>query len=149
MGTNNVMTVGSGTVGTPVDSSTKCCVTYSYEDSVKKYLDWLHENGSLIIKKNAKRPHFSGFFSLSSGTVYIKRVIYSDPATIVFWSDGTKTVSKCHAGDEYSPECGLILCTLKKLVGANHVRELLSDWVTYEDIVMDIKDVRNKHRDDK
>lgn len=27
---------------------------------------------------------------------YIKRVIYNAPATIIFWSDGEKTVVKCH-----------------------------------------------------
>ena len=29
----------------------------------------------------------------------ITKVIFNDPATIVFWSDGTKTVSKCHPDD--------------------------------------------------
>lgn len=47
----------------------------------------------------------------------IKRVIFSNPATIVFWSDGTKTVVKCEAGDEYSEKIGLALCCLKKLTG--------------------------------
>lgn len=27
---------------------------------------------------------------------YVGRVIYNAPATIVFWTDGTKTVVKCH-----------------------------------------------------
>ena len=29
----------------------------------------------------------------------IDHVVFNDPATIVFWKDGTKTVTKCHAGD--------------------------------------------------
>ncbi len=62
-------------------------------------------------------------------SVYIKDVIYSNPATIVMWSDGTKTVSKVHGEDGYNPEVGLILCVLKKLQGSTHIRDLLHTWV--------------------
>ena len=46
-------------------------------------------------------------------------VIFNDPATIVFWSDGTKTVVKCQAGegDIYNPEAGLAMCYMKKALG--------------------------------
>ncbi len=47
----------------------------------------------------------------------IKRVIFNDPATIVFWNDGTKTVVKCMEGDTYSPEVGLAMCISKKMLG--------------------------------
>lgn len=47
----------------------------------------------------------------------IKKVIFNDPATIVLWDDGTKTVVKCQDGDEYSKEQGLALCIAKKHLG--------------------------------
>lgn len=47
----------------------------------------------------------------------ISRVIFNDPATIVFWDDGTKTVVKCQEGDTYSKETGLALCIAKKTLG--------------------------------
>ena len=47
----------------------------------------------------------------------IKKVIYNDPATIVFWADGTKTVVKCTEDDEYDPEKGLAMCISKKALG--------------------------------
>ena len=47
----------------------------------------------------------------------IKKVIFNDPATIVLWNDGTKTVVKCQEGDEYSKEKGLALCIAKKHLG--------------------------------
>ena len=47
----------------------------------------------------------------------IKDVIFNDPATIVLWKDGTKTVVKCGPDDEYDPEKGLALCMLKKQCG--------------------------------
>lgn len=47
----------------------------------------------------------------------IDRVIFHDPATIVYWADGTKTVVKCQDGDAYSKETGLALCFAKKALG--------------------------------
>jgi len=49
-----------------------------------------------------------------------ERVIYNDPATIVFWKDGTKTVVKCMEGDMYNPEVGLAMCVCKKLYGSKY-----------------------------
>ena len=48
-----------------------------------------------------------------------KRVIYHYPATIVYWTDGTKTVVKRDPRDKYSKRMGLFLCHLKKLCGNN------------------------------
>ena len=47
----------------------------------------------------------------------IKNVIFNDPATIVFWEDGTKTVVKCQDGDEFDPEKGLSMAIVKKAYG--------------------------------
>lgn len=47
----------------------------------------------------------------------IVKVIFSDPATIVFWGDGTKTVVKCQDGDTYSKETGLAMAIAKKVFG--------------------------------
>lgn len=47
----------------------------------------------------------------------IKNVIFNDPATIVFWDDGTKTVVKCQDGDEFDPEKGLAMAIAKKAYG--------------------------------
>ena len=48
--------------------------------------------------------------------IQIKDVIFNDPATIVFWKDGTKTVVK--ATDEaFDPEKGLAMAISKKALG--------------------------------
>lgn len=49
----------------------------------------------------------------------IKNVIFNDPATIVLWSDGTKTVVKCGENDFYDPEKGLAMAVAKKYLGTN------------------------------
>lgn len=47
----------------------------------------------------------------------IKNVIFNDPATIVFWSDGTKTVVKTQEGEIFDPEKGLAMAISKKVLG--------------------------------
>ena len=47
----------------------------------------------------------------------IDHVIYNNPATIVFWSDGQKTVVKCYAPDKYDGRTGVLLCCAKRLLG--------------------------------
>ena len=47
----------------------------------------------------------------------IEKVIYNNPATIVFWKDGTKTVVKACEDDEYDPEKGLAMAISKKALG--------------------------------
>lgn len=47
----------------------------------------------------------------------IQDVVYNGPATIVFWSDGMKTVVKCQDGDTYSKELGLAMCIAKRFFG--------------------------------
>ena len=47
----------------------------------------------------------------------IKNVIFNDPATIVFWTDCTKTIVKCQEGDEFDPEKGLTMAIAKKVYG--------------------------------
>lgn len=50
----------------------------------------------------------------------IKNVIFNPPATIVFWSDGTKTVVKCDERfEDYDPEKGIAMAIAKKLLGNN------------------------------
>lgn len=50
-------------------------------------------------------------------TIGIEKVIYNNPATVVFWKDHTKTVVKCQGEDSYDPQKGFMLCILKKLRG--------------------------------
>ena len=60
----------------------------------------------------------------------IKKVIFNNPATIVFWKDGTKTVVKCGKNDIYDKEKGLALCIAKKLYG-NKYRwyDIFKKWI--------------------
>ena len=75
-------------------------------------------------KSNHKSPDFRGF---------IKKVKFNPPATIVFWTDDTKTVVKCK-GEDYDPEKGLAMCISKKFLGdKGNYYEVFKKWLPKED----------------
>jgi len=47
----------------------------------------------------------------------IDRVIFNDPATIIIWKDGSKTVVKRSDDDVWDPEKGFCMAVIKKLYG--------------------------------
>lgn len=58
----------------------------------------------------------------------IDHVVFNDPATIVFWKDGTKTVTKCHAGDTFNKETGLAMCIIRKLTKNKHYNNIFEKY---------------------
>ena len=61
------------------------------------YMEWA--------KRNAEKPALG-----------IKKVLFNDPATIVFWMDGSKTVVKA-TNEAYDPEKGLAMAISKRALG--------------------------------
>lgn len=47
----------------------------------------------------------------------IDKVIFNDPATIIIWKDGSKTVVKRSDDDIWDPEKGFCMAIIKKLYG--------------------------------
>lgn len=76
----------------------------------------------------------------------IKKVIFNNPATIVLWNDGTKTVVKCsepcitcqdprdNQNPSFDPEKGLAMAIAKKVLGnkGNYYNEF-KKWLPKED----------------
>ena len=60
---------------------------------------------------------YDAFYASTKRQPRIVNVIFNDPATIVFWSDNTKTVVKCQDDDIYDPEKGLAMAIAKKYFG--------------------------------
>lgn len=60
----------------------------------------------------------------------IKDAIFAPPATIVYWSDGTKTVVKCSEKDIFDPEKGLAMAIAKRCGGnkGSYYKEI-QNWV--------------------
>lgn len=83
----------------------------------------------------------------------IKKVIYNDPATIIFWSDGTKTVVKCMEDEDYDPEKGFMAAVTKKVFGdkygwimRNHVKPAVENENTVSALMDSIADALRRKR---
>ena len=63
----------------------------------------------------------------------IEKVIFNNPATIVIWKDGTKTVVKCN-GEKFDQEKGLAMAISKRALGVgNMYRKVFKKWCKAED----------------
>ena len=88
---------------------------YNREYGLKDYIDADMNNTKELYKRMA-----NGFYGRGGFTYMyipeIKNVIFNDPATIVFWSDNTKTVVKCEH-EAFDCEKGLAMAIAKKAMG--------------------------------
>jgi hypothetical protein len=70
----------------------------------------------------------------------IVKVIFNKPATIVFWSDGSKTVVKAQVGDDFDKEKGLAMAVAKKALGTNYsgsnYYDIFKQWIPQEDDIL-------------
>ena len=63
----------------------------------------------------------------------IKDIIFNEPATIILWADGTKTVVKCQEGEGYDPEKGMAMAISKKALGnKGNYCEVFKKWLPEE-----------------
>ena len=63
----------------------------------------------------------------------IKKVIFHDPATIIIWRDGTKTVVKCGENDTYDREKGMAMAICKRLYGnKGNYNNIFKEWLEEE-----------------
>lgn len=60
----------------------------------------------------------------------IVNVIFNNPATIIIWADGTKTVVKCK-GEDYDQEKGFAMAIAKKALGnLGNYYETFKKWLS-------------------
>lgn len=92
--------------------------------------------------------------------VTIKNVIFNPPATIVFWSNGDKTVVKCDEIEKFDPEKGMAMAISKHALGnkGNYYNEFIKyagEYIrkTFDDygkvIAKGFKDSINKYFDER
>lgn len=82
----------------------------------------LYRNMTNIQKLGTYEPNFTApkveFHLDACGALIdqIDRVIFNDPATIIYWKDGEKTVVKAH-NEPFDPEKGLAMAVVKYAFG--------------------------------
>ena len=57
-------------------------------------------------------------------SISIKKILINKPATIVYFSDGTKTVVKCGPDDSYDVEKAVAMCFMKKALGSRSMHKI-------------------------
>ena len=89
------------------DDAVEALASFTHDiQSVKHYRQTIKNNNYNQV--NQKQLEFN-----------IREVIFNDPATIVFWLDGTKTIVKKADDDPWDPEKGLAMAIIKKYFGTN------------------------------
>lgn len=71
-------------------------------------VEWYPECSNIFL------PYYYITYSLKN-TLKPEKIIFNDPATIVYWNDGTKTVVKCSKNEKFIEEVGLAMAFMKKL----------------------------------
>lgn len=83
--------------------------------------DYLNDLGTVIATKMpSKRDRYKDHLP--------KKVIVSGPCVISLWKDGTKTISRCHDGDEMDVRTGVLLNAIKKwMPGGTYWQDVMGD----------------------
>ena len=111
-----------------------------YEEKYKQYTGMLY-----------KQYATSEFLTSGFWDVHITKVIYQNPATVVFWSDGTKTVAKCDKNDTYDDEKGFLICIFKKVFPNKRFDVLMNMWSSttndnYGNRTITLKEARKREK---
>ena len=118
------------------------CADPLWDSGIK--IEWqvpVYRDDGLVYRANGLRigkmyidEHFDAYKNVNR-LPQIKKVIYNNPATIIFWADGTKTVVQCQEGDSYDPEKGLTMAISKKALGntSRKLNDVLHKWEKKEE----------------
>lgn len=80
-------------------------------------------------RQSTERAEKNNIVRLGMCNVNIRKVIFNDPATVVLWSDGTKTVVKCGPDDIFDKEKGLAMAIVKKMAGNDsRFHKVFKEW---------------------
>ena len=113
------------------NSWNKLCRQYLRNDvdaTYDCYIKWLDKS----LSANKETTERSNYMPTDIRRL-IKNVKFNPPATIVFWTDNTKTVVKCQ-GEDYDPEKGLAMCICKKMLGnKGNYYEVFKKWLPKEE----------------
>lgn len=99
-----------------------CIMFYNRKGSIMEYVwtnrtDYDYQSILEAQKKQQEELMQKVMTARSNGGV--KKVIFNEPATIVYWNDGDKTVVKCMAGETFNRWTGFAMAVCKKIMCEN------------------------------
>lgn len=90
------------------------------------------EKNIMPTKSFYENLYFKPSFTISN----IKKVIFSDPVTVVIWENGTKTIVRAE-NEPFDPEKGLAMAICKKALGTNKSKsnyyDIFKKWLPKEE----------------
>ena len=117
-------------------------IRVAFEDHITRLI---HEDTCHLVSRGREFHYLCGRRPMPK----FKQVIYNDPATIIFWEDGTKTVVKCDGtrtitladgttktiktseGEKYDELKGLMMGIIKKVYGFKKFYDIYEDTTKY------------------
>ena len=104
-----------------------------YDDDMLDYLlkDLIQERAKEAEQTLKEEEAKSAKRNVKNFNKKIKKVVFNDPATIVFWKNGDKTVVKCQPGEEFDKEKGLALAIVKYMIADNKgcFNDIFKKWI--------------------
>lgn len=103
---------------------------------IASYKDSDFVTAAAVIAATRERCNYQGLAPACKMIPFVEivNVIFNDPATIVMWSDGTKTVVKRSDNDTYDPEKGMAMAIAKKFLGNTESKgdyyNVFKKWLT-------------------
>lgn len=99
------------------------CPSYVGNDLGRSFRGYIPDQGSEWLYDEIKYHQRCAY---ENAKLDIKRVIFNPPATIVFWTDGTKTVVKAH-DEPFDQEKGIAMALVKKMQLAKRFRVIVQE----------------------
>lgn len=94
---------------------------------------WLNNDGLAYINNDITITNDCIKFSQrQEPNLNIEKVIFNGPATIVFWTDGTKTMVKCSDDELFDAEKGLAMAICKRALGSKF-RKVFKEYTPEEE----------------
>ena len=113
-------------------------------NEILEFFNIMEETSSKRLQGNIT----TGYRYVDEGISYlpaIKKVIFNEPATIVIWYDGIKTVVKCDC-ESFDPEKGLAMAIAKRALGnKGNYYETFKQWLPEKPKPIDI--LRDMYRE--
>jgi hypothetical protein len=98
----------------------------SNPDAIKEIHEYIDKHGAITLRFDMLETDFAKYelreklkkleYIPNNAFSAIKKVYFNDPATVVLWADGTKTIVRAE-NEEYDPEKGLAMAIAKKSLG--------------------------------
>lgn len=104
------------------DVTEKCQTATQKASALEKAYNKGYYDAMEQLSRKVKAKHYKMLLNSVYGiprewSLKIKKVIFNEPATIVFWKNGCKTVVKCHDDEPFDPEKGLAMAIAKYALG--------------------------------